>query len=70
MGAAFVSAKLVSMQKYSGFSLLYQDVCENASTLVFPFGMLVIWCAGMHVLYSCSSSKQRFLIPDFACLLA
>lgn len=35
MVAAFVSAKLVSMQKYSGFYLLYQAVYENASMLVF-----------------------------------
>lgn len=70
MVVAFVSAKLVSMQKYSGFYLLYQAVCENASMLVFPFVMLIIRCAGMHVLYSCSSSKKRFLIPDIPCLLA
>lgn len=36
MVVAFVSAKLVSMQNYSGFYLLYQAVCENGSMLFFP----------------------------------
>lgn len=35
MVAAFVSAKLVSMPKYSALYLLYQAVCENASMLFF-----------------------------------
>lgn len=35
MVVAFVSAKLVSMQKYGDFYLLYQAVCENGSVLFF-----------------------------------
>lgn len=35
MVVAFVSAKLVSMQKCSGFYLLYQAICENGIMLVF-----------------------------------
>lgn len=70
MVAAFVSAKLVSMQKYSGFYLLCRAVCENASMLFFPFITLIICCVSMRVLYSCSFKKIRFLISDIACFLA
>lgn len=35
MVVAFVSAKLVSMQKYSAFYLLYQAICENGTMVFF-----------------------------------
>lgn len=68
MVAAFVSAKPVSMQKYSALYLLYPAVGEDVSMLFFLFVMLIGCCVTVHVLSICSSLKDRLPISDIACL--